>query len=300
MGYSKHVYDIDIIGILNTIISPPWRNKIKFRSDEMHLEFIRMMEGAAYDYFKWNQTKLKNQLLKNAPKILKPNQNDWRYTFWMATFLSIQDPDIIPLILIHHWEKVNYENWFLDHLQHKVIPALPSDKFIDIRKHKVKIVKWVEKQIKNKKYSKTTSAHKSSSNNSRVHAHLISSQYPAIKIESFALENIYQVLADYVDDDSNRKDFKKILSGQKNKEPIKLKCQCNFFVKTFLYLRTEKKVSFIDPDLPFWICTNFKFYNDKLKSYASPDGEYVRKLFSSTKRLGKKAQIEFDQKIKSI
>ena len=114
MHYSKHVYDIDLIGILNTIISPPWRNKIKFRSDEMHLEFIRMMEGAAYDYFKWNQTKLKNQLLKNAPKILKPNQNDWRYTFWMATFLSIQDPDIIPLILIHHWEKVNYENWFLD------------------------------------------------------------------------------------------------------------------------------------------------------------------------------------------
>ena len=197
MHYSKHVYDIDLIAILNTISGS--REQIKFYSQDRQKEFFRQTKVAVETALDLDETAVDKLLLSNVPKVFYPSSKNSVYQYWLGLQLTVSNPHSIALILDYHWDNVKHEKWFLEHLEYKVIKSIVSNSFIDTEFQMEKISAWLrenKKQIRNFE------------------------NVPTVKIKDEVINEVHETLSIYIENLIDKNRFLILLKEGKIQEPI--------------------------------------------------------------------------------
>lgn len=295
----KHVYDIDRIGILQSVINNTGPNRINFYDDNKHRSYTELLRISAEESLEMNETELNHSLEIKEAKIIVPLKNDNRYWMWMSIQLSISDVDKLPLILFHHWKKLKYANWFLNHVEFGIVRCIVSNNHFDIAQHKKAIVKWIVEQRKNiiiKNRSFKIGDFKAD-DDTLVDVKV---QIPAIAIIDGAIEEVQSAYLEFVDDSQGQKNLKKILRGEKISDRIKMNCSANFFVSALIKLNKQMKVLNwkSDNQVKDWVVENFKFYSKRKKDYVCIKPHYLIKVFYGQKDLSDSLQRKLNNLFK--
>lgn len=272
MTHYKHVYDIDVIGILDTLINPGWRSNLLFRSESKRHQFTEMLKIAAEGVIDCDSKSLENLIATKTPKVLYPNANESIYQFWLAHFLSLQDPAKIPLILFYHWKNLKFEKWFLDHLEYKVLLALPSEEYIDISIHKKEIISWINLQRVNTDY-------------------IVEEE---LRVPSEKIDAIFNTLKTLVLDENRHTDFLNLLKGNKITQPIHISGTVIFFVAIFEKLSEAKIIVINKSNLSKWLHQNFTFRKTKSQQIEKASFHYLLRLLSTKYAFTKAENIFLD------
>ncbi len=274
MGSGKHKYDVDPIGILNTLIHPPAH--LNFYSEEKRQQFIRQTrESLIIAMSMTDGSKLDRLLSEGATWTLRPKKTDTTYQHWLGLFLSISKPIFIPLILDYSWKKAEHENWFLNHIENKALTSIISNSFLNTEKIQIQITDWLRE---NKKHIRDFE------------------NAPTVKIDEEVINEIYQTLKIHIESPDDQSRFLKLLNEGKIEEPVPFKCNCNFIVLAFDKIRDQLKMSISKKQLQIWLANNFSFYKPKEKRYRKNSADYLAKILYGQKEFS----VELKQSIKKI
>lgn len=264
MGSSKHIYDVDPIGILNTLM---WSSShIHFYSEDKRIELIRQTrESLIVAMSMTDGNKLDRLLSEGATWILRPKITDTTYQHWLGLFLSISNPIHIPLILDYCWKKAEHQHWFIDHIEYRVLTSIISNTFFNTEKILIKITDWLRENKKHPRDFENT---------------------PTVKIDENVLNEIYETLKIYIENPEDQKRFLTLLKEGKIQEPIPFKCNCNFIVLAFDKICIKNKMTISKKNLSIWITENFSFWDGKKERYRTHNPQSVSKILYGQKDIG--------------
>ena len=291
MGYSKHVYDIDLIGILNAIRSP--KCTLKFFSEEKKNEFYRQTKVAVEDALDLDETAVDQLLLTNEPKLLHPSAQNRIYQYWLGIQLSISDPVDIALILDYHWKKAKRRTWFLKHVEFRVLTSIKKNKFFSVDEQYKSVSDWLREQNENKIIAKKSNP-KSDAKLLKNKNTIVQSDQEFITVNPDVVEIVFNEFKKDITIQNMHEELLKLLTGHKIQSPILIRCKINFLVKAFDKLRKQNKIVCTKKELYCWIFDNFFFFSQKDNMYKPCRLNYLPKVGSDQKDFSPSLELKIE------
>ncbi len=272
-----HRHDIDIIKILNLINHPDGDHVVKFYSRKKHKEFFEQYKMVASDFLNVSSIELEELMSRNVSKVIIPSRKNSIYPSWLGLYLSLVNPDRIPLILNYHWKKVKQASWFINHVHYRVYSSIQSSKYYDIKTHIQKILEWTKLQSEKLILPKGERA---------------MNMQPSIKIVPKNLELVYELLRVSVIDVKRSDDLLRILKGGQISKPIKLSCKRNYFTLVLSKAIDKEYVLTHKLELSYWIHSYFLFLSPHSRKFIPASQPSLLKVLYGQKDLSPRLQVQ--------
>ncbi|NUM51281.1 MAG: hypothetical protein HUU48_09205 [Flavobacteriales bacterium] len=328
-SYGKHIYEVDIIGTFLNVEKIILSSREKYLLTISKKEYIvRLKENMEY-LLTDKGIDVPFVLEHKLPVVIKPQIDSQSYEYWLALHLMTIDEEVIPLVLLFHYDKWNRSLRFINLVEFIVFRIFQINKPFSLKKKASTILNWIT--LMRYKYGYSLSPNKQPNkeggktknddalndeykSNSEIKTYPIIlpsnggpekendqldtlSQYnlsileQGISIDKEIIKRLGKILIKKANDKKQLSVLISLLQGKSIENAIPFNCAGNTICDVFLRLKDVQKIVNTKSHIGKWIKKNFLFKNNK-KGYISLTDSYIHQAMCGQKKPTRNSRID--------
>jgi hypothetical protein len=277
--YEKHRYEINVEDCTNSIIE---KIEIEITDNEKKTETINRFLLAKEEYWNSIDSSNANSNVQIRKKYIVDTTHNSFYT-WLAYFLTLQNPEYIPLILeSYKIQKFGSVNNFCNSVEFFVLKIMFHVPF-NHNEQKEAVLNWILKT----NYPKNI--------NANYDEFFVNELYPNVKIHEDWQSFLNATFIPYLDNTDDRQMLIRVMEGRylKKGKELFVNIRANVFCDVFRTIHNRGHLIYSTKSIiAKWICNNFHF-NIKGKRRALSE-DYCTRLLSGHHSPNDKDSIKID------